>query len=252
MAASLHAELTGIFVLDSELLRLSALPAASETGLTSAQHRPLNPESMTRALRLQADRARRTLEATARRHRLEASFQLLQGNVLAEILSAARQTDLLALGVVGQMNVTRHRMGSTVRGVAAGAGCSILLQSPGTREGHAIVAVFGESEHAQQTLALAWQLASWRGAELVVLLDAAQQKADALETAARSQLDASEARDVPVRFETIGDFATLKGALRRLGGNLLLIPGDSHLIEGRQDELCTLDVPVLLARAAAD
>ena len=252
LAAPLEAELAGIFVLDTELLRLAALPAASETGLTSAQRRPLNPETMTRALKAQADRARRSLEAVARRHRLQASFQLLQGNVLAEILKAVKKTDLLAMGVVGQMNVTRQRLGSTVRGVTTRAGCSVLLMSPTTpaRAG-TVVTVFCASGHAQRALALAQQLASRRDSELVVLIDASAEPAEALEARARAQLDTA---DVQVRFETIepGNVPGLKTALERHNGGILVLANDCELLEGRTDAICSLAVPVLLAGGATD
>jgi nucleotide-binding universal stress UspA family protein len=251
LAGPLHAELAGVFVLDNDLLRLSALPAASETGLTSAHRRALNPQSMERSLKLQASRARQMLEAVARSHRLEASFQLLQGNVLAEILKATKDTDLLAMGAVGQMSVTQQRIGSTVRGVTAAARCSVLLLSPGTRRGNAVVAVYGASTHAGRALELARQLASRRGVDLIVLIDAPQDTAASLEVAARAQLEKS---DSAARFEAIGTggLAALKMAVQRLDGGLLVMASDCRLIEGRQDELCSLEVPVLLARETGD
>jgi nucleotide-binding universal stress UspA family protein len=251
LAEPLQAELAGIFVLDTELLRLSALPAASETGLTSAQRRPLNPETMARALKLQAEQARRSLEAAARRHRLEASFQLIQGNVLAEILRAAKETDLLAMGVVGQMNVTRQRIGSTVRGVTTRAGCSVLLLSPGAPAGDTVVAVYDESTQSGRALELARQLASRRGSELVVLVDAGDTPPEGLEAAARAQL---EVMGVEARVDAIGSggLPALKAALRRHGGGLLVMASDCRLIDGRQDQLSSLEVPVLLARETTD
>lgn len=251
LAAPLEAELAGIFVLDTELLRLSALPTARETGLTSAQHRPLNPESMARALKLQAEKARRSLEAAARRHRLQASFQLIQGNVLAEILRAAKETDLLAMGVVGQMNLTRQRLGSTVRGVTTQASCSVLLLGAGTRPGHNVVALYCGSANAKRVLALASQLASRREAELVVLIDGTPEQTESLESAAREQLAALGAA---ASFEAIGadGFPALKGALARHDAGLLVLASDCGLIEGHQDELSALEVPVLLARESAD
>ena len=115
LAGPLQAELAGVFVVDAELLRLSALPAARETGLTSAQRRTLDPESMERALRLQAERARKSLEDIARQHRLEATFRLMRGNVLAELLSAARETDLLAMGLLERAGALGANQGATGR-----------------------------------------------------------------------------------------------------------------------------------------
>lgn len=247
LAAPLDAELSGIFVQDSELLRYSTLPAAKETGFPSAQRRPLNPESMERALKLQADRARKALEDAAGRHRLQASFRLMRGNVLAELLRAAKETDLLAMGALGQMHSTRRRIGSTARGIAARAECSVLLLSPRPREGKAVVAVYGQSAHASRALALAWHLSSRRNADLIVLLCGPDDVLENLESKARAQLEG--ARLEPV-FETIGpdEFPSLTKVLARHDGGLLVLASDCELIEGRHDVLCTFDVPVLLAR----
>lgn len=247
LATRLQAELAGIFVLDSELLRLSALPLASETGLTSAQHRTLNPESMERALRMQADRARRSLEAVARRHHLTATFQLLRGNVITELLRAAEKTDLLALGMIGQMNVTRPRLGSTVKGISSRASCSVLLLRPDVRKGSSVVAVYGRSQHADSALTLAAELAAQRGSELVVLLCAPEESAGSLKDRVSEQLAPTGAESI---IESIGidGFDRLKEMLQRYDSGLLVLASDCELIEGHENAFASLDVPVLLAR----
>jgi nucleotide-binding universal stress UspA family protein len=253
LAAPLEAELAGVFVLDAELLRLSALPVARETGLTSAQRRTLDPKSMERALRLQAEQARKSLEHTARQHRLEATFQLVRGNVLAELLRAAQETDLLAMGLMGQMNVNPTRLGSTVRGITSQATCSVLLLSPGVQKGNAVFAVYGRSPNAGSALAIAAQLATQRNAPLVVLVCASEEAAAVLREAAEAQL--AQTRQTPkdqaqtqTRVIDPGGFDHLKALLKELDAGLLVMASDSELIDGHQDQLATLDVPVLLAR----
>ena len=247
LAAPLQAELAGVFVLDSELLRFSALPVARETGLTSAQRRTLDPESMERALRLQAERARKSLEDTARQHRLEATFRLMRGNVLVELLRAAEETDLLAMGLMGQMNLNRSRMGSTVRGVASRAACSVLLLSPDVRKGSAVVAIYDRSPQADRALAIASQLAAQRRSALVVLLCGSEGSAGSLEEAVSAQLAESGQKPLTQAVEP-GQFDDLKAALKEHDAGLLVMASDCQLIEGHQDQLAVLDVPVLLAR----
>lgn len=247
LAVPLQAELAGIFVLDAELLRMSALPEARETGLTSARRRTLNPETMERALKLQAERARKSLEDIARHHRLATTFQLMRGNVLAELLRAAEQTDLLAMGLMGQMNVTRPRLGSTVRGVTSRAECSVLLLSPGVRKGSAVVAVYGRSANANSALAIASQLAAQRNSPLVVLVCAPEETAAPLREAVAEQLASAGDGSVAETIDPDG-FEHLKAALEQHDAGLLVMASDCELIEGHQDQFGTLDVPVLLAR----
>jgi nucleotide-binding universal stress UspA family protein len=247
LAVPLQAELAGIFVLDAELLRMSALPEARETGLTSARRRTLNPETMERALKLQAERARKSLEEIARHHRLATTFQLMRGNVLAELLRAAEQTDLLAMGLMGQMNVTRPRLGSTVRGVTSRAACSVLLLSPGVRKGSAVVAVYGRSANANSALAIASQLAAQRDSPLVVLVCAPEETAAPLREAVAEQLASAVDGSVTETIDPNG-FERLKAALEQHDAGLLVMASDCEMIEGHQDQFGTLDVPVLLAR----
>ena len=113
-----------------------------------------------------------------------------------------------------------------------------------------VVVVYGQSVHADRALALASQLAVRRGSELVVLIDADAQSFQALEAAARAQLEAVKAE---AKFETMGpgELTALKAALKRHRGGLLVMASDCRLIEGRQDQLSSLDIPVLLARNTA-
>ena len=171
------------------------------------------------------------------------------------VRAAVRRPDLAGhlqpMGVVGQMNVTRRRIGSTVRGVTTQAGCSVLLLGASARPGKSVVAVYGASNHADRALELARQLASRRGSELVVLLDTSKRSAQTLEAAVRAQLEATATE---ARLETLGDggFAALGPALQRHEGGMLVLASDCALIEGRQDELSSLEVPVLLARESTD
>jgi nucleotide-binding universal stress UspA family protein len=247
MAARLEAELVGIFVLDTELLRFSALPVARETGLTSALRRTLDPERMERALRLQAGRARLDLEKAARTHRLQSSFKLARGNVLSELLEAAGQADLVAMGAMGHMALTGRRLGSTVRGITTRAACSVLLLTPEVRRGGAVVAVYDQSPHAEQALALAAQLAVRSETNLVVLLSGSEAALPTLKEQAEAE---AAGLGVQAIFETIGseEFQGVNAILGKHDCRLLVLGQGCELIEGHDEEIGDLDAPVLLAR----
>ncbi len=246
LAERLQAELSGIFVLDSELLRMSELPVARETGLTSATRRTLNLESMERALNLQAGEARAALEAMAKRHRLRCSFLLSRGNIAEEVLAAATDADVVALGVMGRMSIGR-RLGSTVRRVTAQASCSVLLLSEKASSSQTILVVYDTSPGAAKALELGLELAQRReGALSVVICGTTAEQAD-LKNSAREQLSQDEAE---ARFEEITPdrFDDLAIFLKRLDCALLVIPHDSELIKGRNDQLNKLNCPILLSR----
>ena len=251
LAARLEAELTGIFVVDSELMRLSALPVAHETGLTSARRRPISPESMARALRLQADRTRVALEKTARQHSLQSSFRLSKGNVVAELLNAAGQADLLTMGIMGHMDITGRRLGSTARGVRAGLSCSLLLLANSLRRGRSVVVVYSGSPDSIKALKLAVELGEHLNAELIVLLCAEGEALKPLRAAAEERLaDAG----IPFVFEHVAAdrFDELRLLIQRHEGSLLVIGQDCELVTDHEDELDNLACPVLLARDGQD
>lgn len=125
IAESLGAELVGLFVEDRELLRLAALPAAVESDRLTAGVRVCDRESIERQLRAQAARARAAFERAAAGRALATAFRVARGRTGAEILAAAADADLVALGRVGHGGGA-ERVGSTARAVAAGRGGRVV------------------------------------------------------------------------------------------------------------------------------
>lgn len=248
LAAGLQAELTGIFVLDTELLRLSALPVAYETGLTSARRRALDPESMERALQAQAQKARAALEATARRHRLQSTFRLSRGNVVSELIEAASQADLMAIGLIGHMASTGKRLGSATLGVRARSHCSLLLLAPGHRLAGSVVVVFEDSADSGRALDIAREVAERRESDLVVLVCGDEAEREGLKNSVGERLEGAST-SVTVDEIAAGGFETLGALFKRYQGGLLVLGQDCELVAGRDDELYALGCPVLLAHA---
>src|SRR5512145_2467442 len=82
LAAGLRAELDALFVEDTNLLRLAALPFAREVGFSSASGRPLAFEDLERTLRAQAAGIQRLLDEAAQRLHLQFRFNVARGRVL--------------------------------------------------------------------------------------------------------------------------------------------------------------------------
>ncbi len=242
LAARLDAELLGLFVHDTDLLRLAALPFALEVGLTSAGRRALDLGAMERSLNAQAQKARAAFEATATRHHLHWSFRATHGRVVEELRAASSEVDLLALGTSGHMALTGRRVGSTVQGITASASCSLLIERHQRRAGSAVVLLYEDSPAADRALESAQLVA--RDRDLVIVLGGDARTRARL----RGQLDAMRlvgARTTIVDLEDGG--ANLRALARRRDCGLLMLAHDSPLLAAAPELLGELE-PVLLAR----
>lgn len=250
LAEALRAELVGIFVEDINLLRLASLPFAREVRYQSAFDRPLDSPGMERELRIQADRVRQALAGVADRHRLQWSFRVVRGQVAAELLTAAQEADVLALGRASSSVVRRVRLGQTARMIVAQATRTVLL----LQHGHAIcsplIAVYDGSEAAKRALMTAARLFPTTGGPLTVLV-----VADAAEGAARVAGEATEwlqGRGLQAlsRLLVNPTIEDLSRVIHEAGGGTLIINADSPLLaaDGLQTVLEAIDCSALLVR----
>lgn len=245
MAARLDAELLGLFVQDMELVQLAQFPFAREVGLTSAGSRALDPRSMELALKVQAQKAKTAFEATAQRHGLQCSFRIARGQVVAELLAASADVDLLALGTSGHMEIAGRRLGSTVRGIVASASCSVLIEQRAKRPGTALLLLYEDSPAADRALARAEQIAAARGGDLVIVLTGDAPTLSRL----RERVDRTRRSDVRVQIVALEDGATaLRALVARYNCGLLMIAHDSPLLAREPELLGDLGYPILLAR----
>jgi hypothetical protein len=170
LAAHSEAELLGIFVEDIELLHAATLPCVREVSLVSARTRRIEHGSIERSLRAQAARAEAALARLAATHRLRASFRVTRGAVLAELIAAAQEADMLALGLAGFSERTRTRPGATVLAALATSACPLLLFTPQAQLDERVATIYDGSAPATAALQLAATLALTRDAHLLVLL----------------------------------------------------------------------------------
>ena len=97
LAKGLEASLAALLVEDERLLRLAELPIAREIGFTSVQPRPVDREELERALRVQAQRARRLIEQVAQSFALSWSLEVVRGNLLRAALQRVGPGDLVVI-----------------------------------------------------------------------------------------------------------------------------------------------------------
>jgi nucleotide-binding universal stress UspA family protein len=229
LASELEAELLGMFVEDVNLLRLAGLPFAREIGRATARARRLADVDMARALRAQAARAEQALAGAAREYNLHWSFRVARGQVAAELLHAAQESDLLALGVTYISVVPGARFGTTLRTVMAAAPRPLLLLPAGARLRPPYVVVYDGSDAAQRALALAASLAAGSTpAVLTVLLVARPDRAARLRQDALERL---EGAGLAVAFRDVAatDTATLSRALRVCAPGVVVLPAGQSL-----------------------
>jgi nucleotide-binding universal stress UspA family protein len=158
MALLLKAELVGLFVEDINLLRAAGLPFVQEIRYALGERRAIDVPRMEAYLRAQAAQAQRDLSEMAERRHLRYSFRVARGPVSAELLAAALEADLLALGRLGRSLAQSELLGSTARTAVAHAKGPVLLMRAGVDLSQPVLVIYDGCPAAQRAL--------WVGATL--------------------------------------------------------------------------------------
>lgn len=203
LAACLHAELTGLFIEDTDLLNLAAFPFSREAPALSRSGRLLEPEQLERDLRTKAAMARQALARTADAFQLQWSFRVARGRVAAELLAAAAEADLVAVGKGTRPLSGQARLGRQTRVVAARSARSMLFAAVvSAPRAAALAAVYDGSAPARAALVLAAQLSERHGQRLLAVV--------------LGEADEFAAREIAVRdlLRSVG----VSAAIRRVRG----------------------------------
>jgi nucleotide-binding universal stress UspA family protein len=252
LAASLHAELSGLYVEDENLVHLAGLPFASEVRSPSAASRPVSSIEMETAMRLQAAQARRALETAALRAGARWSFRVVRGQVTASILAAALEADLLAMGRIGRPVSARTHLGSSARAIMTRAGRSVLLLEHGRHLHHPILVTFDGSPAARQALMAAAQLTQTSSDKLNILLLGEPEEKTKLQQEAVTLLDRLGLTARHQRYHWLKEIsiAALVEHIETAENCVLVLGGDNPLLEAEniQELLDRTDCPVMLVR----
>lgn len=247
LAELLRAELMGVFVEDVNLLRLAELPFAQEVRRHTATIEKLELRYLHRQLRRQAEQAQADLKRVANAHALSATFRVARGPVSAEVLAAALEADLLALGRISHAGPPR--LGSTAKTAVAQTNRPVLLMRPGLPFDQPILLIYDGSPGAERALEVAAYLAGENGRLQVLLWAENAQQALAQEQAIR-QSQQPKGLHLQFRRLTQPDVANL-AYLVRLSGTGLMVLSDTNtrlptaVIHTLLEEL---DHPILLVR----
>lgn len=249
LAAELEAELLGLFVAESDLMRAGRLPGTQEIPLFSAEPRRLDARHLERQVRAQAQRVEEALQSVAERLQLQWGFRTATGRVAEELRSLARDTDLVVVGATGRS--LARAPGSTVRALVRESGRPVLVLRRGARLGPTVHVVLDGSGAGWEALRVAVGLGRREGGRLDVLLAVpADEEARELQAEATERLEGTR---LPVTFRRVPgtDVGRICGALRD-GGGILVAPGPRFREQRRElgQLLRSAGCPVILVGPA--
>jgi nucleotide-binding universal stress UspA family protein len=245
LAARMEAELVGLFVEDVQLLRLADFPYVRQVRYFSPAGAPLIRAEIESELKAQSEQARRALAEAAQRARIHWSFRTVRGEVTHELLAAAREVDLVAIGRCGWSVGGRLRVGSTAAGVVAGAIPVLVLSERGAPYVQLLVYYDG-SPSARRRLLAAAQLA--RGGSMGITVLVATANAESAERM-RKEADALlQDSGVKVRYQLIDptDAASLLRAVKAEKSGIIVVGGRASLGKLLDALLAEVEVPLLL------
>ena len=201
-AAHLQAHLEALFVEDINLFKLAELPFAKELDRSSGIMRPLDPDSVNRKLRADAQRFERRLSEESVKRRISVSMRVVRGHFAVAALEIAGKGD-----VVFEQNVAS--LSRTSRLPRAGA-----LRQP-------IWVFYDGSKTTERALALALDLCQKSGCDTKVVVPAKWGKKK-LYSRLISQLKSVAAGRYQVL--SLADSAQLTGVAELSGGSVLVLP----------------------------
>ncbi len=251
LAGRLDAELTGLFVTDRAVLRAAALPFTRVIDPLSCAPRPFESAGVRRQFRILAERARRMFEAVAARAETTATFRVVEGDVAAEVLAAAAEADLLALGQSGPTEASRRKLGATARAVLARVGVPVLVLRRGVRLDRPVLVLYDASPAAERALRLAAFLARQDADSPLVVLVTGPDAATIFERQ-RALIERYGEGPPELHFRPLPDLSPARVALvtREERAGLLVGPAEAEALraDGLPTLLAAADCPILLVR----
>lgn len=234
LAARLRAELNGLFLEDSDLLRIASLPFAQEILHWSARERSLGQGELERSLKALAARAQRELAQAALEADVHWSFRIERGSRPQLLRDAGERYDLLLLG-------ERRR--------SAGGGLSAPDR---VRRESVIFVVYTGSKSAKRALRAGAAMLQIHTAQLRVLVQGVDRAAVKLlhaQAVRRLEKDGLIAHLVDCPEDD--PESSLLQRLQGLCGIALILPLDDCLLSGEdriQEVLSRVNSPLLLVR----
>ena len=194
-AHSVEAELVGLFVEDTDLLNLAALPFA-EIGFPSAARRTLDVPAMERSLRAKARLVHREFAARLAGDTVKWTFEVVRGRTVSALATVTAEQDIAVIPLSSAVMSEPGARARTVHAVDA-ASVPLLLVSDAPRAEGALAVVFAPRTPAVEVARIVTSLARRYGRSPLFVLagaEAAQWEAVRRDIDERLGADATEGR----------------------------------------------------------
>ena len=189
------AEILGLFVEDINLLELSRLPVAREITFEGPGAKLIEPRNIERQFRAHGNRMQNLFETAVKNIGASHSFQVIRGELCAELLKVSTDCDMLVLSHsrrhFGPRLTIRTRLGEILE---SGPPTLVFVQEQ-WRTGQRVATLFDGSEQSLAALRIAVSIASSENLDLSVWLpDLADVERQQLEVRAREVINGSLTR----------------------------------------------------------
>lgn len=182
LAATLGAEVEGLYVEDVRLLTAAELPVAQELRLPGGR-RLYDRRTAEYELRVVARTVETWAEEIARRENVSWHFRVLRGHIAPALMEAAGQDALLSLGRFGASICPRPgRIGSVARRVLSQHSAPLFLLHRELQPGQPILLTIDETGRDDPLIPLAVRLAQAYASPLILLTED-RESGEALEAA---------------------------------------------------------------------
>lgn len=250
LASDLEAELEGLFIKDENLLRAAQLPFAEEVRSHSVSPKSLDNRRVQRQLRYQAEQAEAALQEATEQAEVQYNFRVGEGHVTRELLRAAQEADLVALGKTSTKS-SRRRLGTTCETLLCESPTPVLVLRKAVQRRQPVLTYYDGSDTAASALRAAVQLASRGTGHLLKVLLPAEDEAQA--DRLRSEVSEQYGDWVPqlqVRPLTEIELHRLATLARREGRGLFVVPADCSPLADTplRRFLYEIDRPLLMVR----
>lgn len=250
LAADLEAEVEGLFVKDENLLRAAKLPFAEEVRSHSRSPKSLNNRRVQRQLRYQAERAEAALQEATEQAEVSYNFRIGEGHVARELLQAAQEADLLALGKTSTQS-SRRRLGTTCQTLLSESSTPVLVLRKAVQQRQPVLTYYDGSDTAALALRVAARLADRGPGHLLKVLLPAKDEVEAERL--RDEVHEQYGDRVPqlqARLLTGVELRRLATLARQEGRGLFIMPADSPPLTDfpLQRFLYEIDRPLLVVR----
>lgn len=230
LARTMEANIQGIFVRDEVWNRVSRLPSISAINTLTGQISPFEDETMEERIRLLENRLREKLENISRRHKITHSWRSTFGKVEEAILDAAKEADLITIGLKG-VSARRKILGSSARRIIKLADKPILILKEGLRLGSTITAVYDGSKESKKGIEMALDMTERNESTLTILV--VNSHSESLERRNRKLDNLLRGTTVFAEIERLDkpDAGRFLNSVNEQESGLLIVPKDQPLLK---------------------